>query len=666
MASKFKPTVDLLGLLDKQLVESNGRDKKYKTPRPKPHIWPTEASVQWEAHNELIVTEGPCLRACYYRLNNYPVTDDPVARMHWVWQAGTWWEKECNKLSHELGILAAKSTKIQDASLSLTISGEMDAVNFYTDAEGKDHFYVIDYKTTGGSYQNQVKLMGNSKNAAFPKVENLLQLMVYLYQDPKLEFGMLVYNIRDKMERVQFEIRLKQDPETGLLIANVNGVDHPEYSINEIYRRYRLLCDYYDRQVLPPRDYDFEYTDDKAKKLSEIGEVSDSALKKHLSGSEKAGSWQCIAEDTLIRTVDNSWALIQSVKKGDFIQNGNKSNRVLKFLNQGIKDNIVLIKPYLLMDYKATEDHKISASFIENEYYNNWRLDVENKFDFYSPREILDNPDKKWYVKTLFSNYIDESINLSDDELFALAFFMTEGNYRFNEDDKCYKISITNHLKEREIAEKYVEIALKLGATSGRVQEITDTRLDKPRTYLRTCVYGVQFVNWLKKYIHGRYSYNKYFDNKILNMAYDKQKKLIEYMMRGDGAILYMRTSIVDNYSTTSRVLALQVQEMYLRNNMISSIVRQKGKIANFGHEKDIQTKDAYHVRYFRNTNHNKGWISGNELITKLNKIEILDEQLPVYDLSIEDNPWFVTQGGLVHNCSYCNFRKQCELDGET
>jgi hypothetical protein len=291
----FQFRVDLLAELDDQLVSMNKVGRLYRTPRPKPHLWPTESSVQWEASNGTIITEGSCLRAVYYRINDYPVTDEPIARLHWIWKAGQDWEDHCNKLSKDRHMLAASSIKVQDTSLPLKISGEMDAVNYYTDPHGDKHFYVIDYKSTGGSYYNTVKLMGNSKHKPFPKIENLLQLMVYLHQDPRLEFGMLVYLIRDKMDRTQFEIKLVRDEETGFIIANVNGEDYPEYSINEIYRRYMLICDYYQRNQLPPRDYDFEYSDEKAKKLNEVGQLSDSALKKHLSGKarDRQGHWRC-------------------------------------------------------------------------------------------------------------------------------------------------------------------------------------------------------------------------------------------------------------------------------------------------------------------------------------------------------------------------------------
>lgn len=292
--SSFDFKVDLIGKLDDQLLSHKNDGRLYRAPSKRPHLYPTEASVQWEADNGMIITEGSCLRAIWYRLNGYEVTDEPIPRLHWVWKAGEDWENHCNRLAYEAGMLAAKNIKVQDRELPLTVSGEIDAVNYYDDDDGKRHMYVIDYKSTGGSYYNQVKLMGNTKNKPFPKVENLLQLMVYMHIDERLEFGMLAYLIRDKMDRTQFQIDLNTT-EDGLKYAVVNGEHYPKYSVNEIYRRYMMVCDYYDRNVLPPKDYTAEYTMHQAELLNEIGQLSDSALKKHKTGrpKDKQGHWRC-------------------------------------------------------------------------------------------------------------------------------------------------------------------------------------------------------------------------------------------------------------------------------------------------------------------------------------------------------------------------------------
>ena len=284
----FDFKVDLLKAVDEKFKLDNTSVRRY-TPPKEPTIWPTESSIEYKTDNGLTLHEGKCHRAIYYRLNKYPVTEDIDSRMYWIWATGFWWEHMCQEVSKELGILAGKSLRIYDTRFSPPISGEIDAVNTIPNTDPLK-FFVIDYKTTGGSYYGNVKLMGNRNNKPFPKPENLMQLMVYLGYDKKLEFGMLVYLIRDRMERTQFEIELVEH--NNDLVAKVNGIIYPKYSLNEIYRRYKKIGHEFETKQLPNRDYDIVYSNDKVEKLREEDLIAKTKYEKHLKGS-LAGDWQC-------------------------------------------------------------------------------------------------------------------------------------------------------------------------------------------------------------------------------------------------------------------------------------------------------------------------------------------------------------------------------------
>ena len=288
--SNFKLKVDLLKILDDELIKQNSKER-YRPPRRVPTIWPTEASVQWRAENGALITEGACHRAVYYRLTGAEKTEEVVPRMHWVWQTGNWWEDECNRLGKKSDILVANSVRFFDYSVPLPVSGEMDAVYKVPDDPG-DSLFVVDYKSTGGSYYGNVKLLGNRSTKPFPKVEALLQLMVYLKQDTRLAFGMLLYLVRDKMERTQFHIELEEDEQLGARIAKVNGKTYPQYSLEEIYRRYEILCDYYMRKELPPRDYDYVYSMERAQELFDVGQITKTAKADVEKGKDR-GDWRC-------------------------------------------------------------------------------------------------------------------------------------------------------------------------------------------------------------------------------------------------------------------------------------------------------------------------------------------------------------------------------------
>ncbi len=291
MSTKYKFQVDLLENLDKELIEYNKEQEENKPP-DEPMLRPHMASIKWTLDNGLTITKGACARSTYYYLNNEPRTDEATARLNWIWENGKWWEATCHILNKRNNSLVDNNIKFRiEDQFPLPLKGEMDGVNVVPGSDPPVHF-ITEYKTTGGSYQASVELLGNSKHKPFPKDENLLQLMTYLSFHRDIKFGMLIYLIRDMMHRTQFEVKLVYDHKQKTDIAEVNGEVYPYFSIDRIYKRYEEIARYFLNKELPPRDYDLEYTDEKALLLNQAGELSKSAYEKHLKG-EKQGDWRC-------------------------------------------------------------------------------------------------------------------------------------------------------------------------------------------------------------------------------------------------------------------------------------------------------------------------------------------------------------------------------------
>ena len=62
---------------------------------------------------------------------------------------------------------------------------------------------------------------------------------------------------------------------------------------------------------------------------------------------------------------------------------------------------------------------------------------------------------------------------------------------------------------------------------------ITDAR--NGSQYIRVCIYSRKAVEFIERYIDGNRAWNKKFKDKIIKMQPDKQMKLLEYMIIGDG-----------------------------------------------------------------------------------------------------------------------------------
>jgi hypothetical protein len=144
-----------------------------------------------------------------------------------------------------------------------------------------------------------------------------------------------------------------------------------------------------------------------------------------------------------------------------------------------------------------------------------------------------------------------------------------------------------------------------------------------------------------------------------MNMEHEKQASLLKHLLLFDGCKQMVRKSLCHSYSTVCKEKALQIQMLHFRLGKIASINIQKAKEKDFGYGKLYNCRELYHVRYFPNSKRSVGKIKDNILTTIIeNRGNI--ETKNVYDLSIEKTPDYLTQGGIVHNCTYCQFFKTC------
>lgn len=306
----MNPDFSLISLLNGKMLQQPFQKRDYTIPKTTPSVWPTEASVTYNVTVEgrkIKIVEGACLRQVFYRITGAEKTDERIEpRLNWIWRQGENFERDVNDLCRMISVLAGEKLRFKDETFpSLPISGEIDAVLSIEHPTTKTPFFVVvDWKTTGG-YHNSSGIMGNTKKDPFPKVSNLLQLMVYLKQDPRLSYGKLLYFVRDDCTMTEFTVRLVEDQrqrlvamvksvvmKEGVTILDGTEKEYPQYSINSIYSRYGALADAIAANALPPRDYQLEYTDERFEDMVTMGELSKTAIEQHQKG-KKVGDTEC-------------------------------------------------------------------------------------------------------------------------------------------------------------------------------------------------------------------------------------------------------------------------------------------------------------------------------------------------------------------------------------
>lgn len=629
--------------------------ERFTAPR-KPHLYPSEASVEGIDDHGRKTVYGTCMRKAYLRVTKTAEEAPPDARAQWIFMQGKIIEEALVERWKQMGIWLENNLKFYWPEYN--ISGEIDALLANPET---GEMFGVEVKTFYG-YHGKKQIMGNTRQKGAPKMSHLLQSLIYTsYFKDRIPYWKMVYFARDEVARREFNIRLSEEDKDGKIWPIIDGESFSKFSVNDILDRYTKLNEHIEKEIVPDKDYTLYYDDKRVEEEKKLGNVSKSAYEKWQKGKKKIGDWQCIAEGTLIKLESGLWKPIEHIESGDQVLTRNGYQTVQRTWNHGPRSNLYAIKPYILDDYIATNDHKILVGSANN--YHKYKEKILQTTDFYTVEDLVKigySTQPMYWAGYQIDTRIDPLFQPTNDELLVLGNFITEGCYRKNEDGNTYKVQFTYHVDERKNAKEVGEAALRLGATSYKIKEFIDTRHDKTHRSLQLNVYGVDLVHFLRAHIRGTHSYNKSFLEQVMKLNPERQQYLLDIMLRQDGSTIHNRSSEVQNYTTTSKALALQVQEIWLRNKKIASLVRQKEGIAEFG-ERQYIAREAYHVRHFPNAQYNYGFFEGDLLYARINKIEKLENATyNVYDLSINETPEFQTQGGIVHNCSYCPFKTYC------
>jgi hypothetical protein len=189
----------------------------------------------------------------------------------------------------QMGLWVDNNVKFTTDRLGFPLKGELDAI-LREPPDGR--LYGIECKSFSG-YFGTTEIMGNKKHPGAPKINQLLQTLVYTYIfKEELYCFRMVYMARDEPENHRtFKIELAN--EGDLHYPVIDGEINRAFTVEDIFSRYRLLQEYLDRDELPPRDYEDIYPDSKVEYLTSLGKVSKTARDDHFKGKKPCGDWQC-------------------------------------------------------------------------------------------------------------------------------------------------------------------------------------------------------------------------------------------------------------------------------------------------------------------------------------------------------------------------------------
>jgi hypothetical protein len=229
---------------------------------------------------------GKCMRASYWAHRSVKPTNPMNARGRRITSIGKLmeqWEVERYK---EMGIWRGNNVKFIDPENNL--SGEVDA--FVWDKSRKE-IVGVEIKT-GYGYQFQTQVIGKPGRKGKPKLDHLMQVMIYMnFFKEVVKIFKMVYIDRGNASRAEFNITLDHHTGGALVDGRPFATD---ITLPAILHRYNGLQEHVNEGTVPRRDYQLQYTDERIQFLYDSNRLT-KAETKEFEKSQKIsiGDWQC-------------------------------------------------------------------------------------------------------------------------------------------------------------------------------------------------------------------------------------------------------------------------------------------------------------------------------------------------------------------------------------
>lgn len=248
-------------------------------------FWPSMASIVYPATSAdgrmYEKVEGTCLRQAYYKMMRVPESDGTSVRSFRAITMGNAAEDIYKEWFHGVDgyrvifpDIRGKKLRFSSVFDGIRLRGEVDIIMEHVETSTR---FGVEMKTYDGlisaanlcgvpaakeAYKSWIPLDFVDDRAPFPKVQNLLQTMLYLreFWNDGIHLWKIIYGARDRGPDAEFDISLADI--NGKHVAIVNSKAYPEFNLTDIFDRYNELKGYVERQEVPPRDYVPEYDTD--------------------------------------------------------------------------------------------------------------------------------------------------------------------------------------------------------------------------------------------------------------------------------------------------------------------------------------------------------------------------------------------------------------------
>ena len=303
---------------------------------------------------------------------------------------------------------------------------------------------------------------------------------------------------------------------------------------------------------------------------------------------------------------------------------------------------------------KLKQGDYVETGYCKNCFIDNY-LDISHILREIGRSYLLkNNKIKLWckYDKKL--KWIPNKIKIDKNLMRFIGYYLSEGS-------NGQVISFAFHKKEDFYHQDVLNLGKNIFGLKGK--------LERKKNQKCVCIiFNSKLLSLIMEYLCGKNSWGKKIHPIIL---YNSEKRLllelIKGAFRGDGYLKPKQK--INNYylgielSTISKFLAWQYRNILMKNNIKCCLNKDKDtNVYNLlingknGNElaKQFFNKETHYNSYVR------GFRAKNFLYCRISKITKINYKGFVYNLEINNNPSYLANGIIVHNCGYAGAETTC------
>ena len=281
---------------------------------------------------------GKCLRQVWYSKKKVPRTNPANDNSQFIFMMGNMAEEGLQDAWRKAGVLLEENAKIRkniaknpDTDDEIMLSGEVDAIvrwsEMRTGDDGVPRMHIDPTKAIGievkskYGYGAKTVMSGNKTSTyehGFPQIEHLMQTALYLhmrktfeeFHDVEIPYFVICYIGRDNGLHKSFRVELSDGYDGRIIVKDMNGNElkpkvekslewgvqaRPiELTLDMMRERYYEQLENLKKDTPPPREFDLRYSDEKAERLFNAGELSKTKYNEHgKKPLAEIGDWNC-------------------------------------------------------------------------------------------------------------------------------------------------------------------------------------------------------------------------------------------------------------------------------------------------------------------------------------------------------------------------------------